>query len=79
LAALSHNSDLIYRALSAAIEPLGERGKRALFEDLESNGVNLKGTTLIDLRRGLQEVLGGESADLLIEQVLLWLDQLESK
>lgn len=69
---------LIRQALAASIEVLGERGSRALIEDLQRHGIFMDKLTLKKLMMGLRDVLGDEAADIIMQEVLIRLDEMYS-
>lgn len=72
------DSRYIRQAFERAISVLGDRAVGAIIEDLGYNGVSLNDPdlTLEKLAHGINLVIGGEGASLIIERVLLQLDEL---
>ena len=71
-------STLIRQALAASIEVLGERGSRALIEDLQRHGIFMDNLALEKLMMGLRDVLGDEAAEIIMQEVLVRLDKMYS-
>jgi hypothetical protein len=57
---------------------LGERGSRALIEDLQRRGIFMDNLALRKLMTGLREVLGDEAAEIIMQEVLIRLDEMYS-
>jgi hypothetical protein len=69
---------LIRQALAASIEVLGERGNRALIEDLQRRGIFMDNLALEKLMTGLRDVLGDEAAEIIMQEVIIRLDEMYS-
>ncbi|MGI0049225.1 MAG: hypothetical protein ACREAW_06760 [Nitrososphaera sp.] len=57
---------------------MGERGSRALIEDLQRRGIFLDNLALGKLMTGLKDVLGDEAAEIIMQEVLIRLDEMYS-
>jgi hypothetical protein len=57
---------------------LGERGNRALIEDLQRRGIFMDNLALEKLMKGLRYVLGDEAAEIIMQEVLVRLDEMYS-
>lgn len=71
---------VLRRAFLESIAILGERSSRALIEDLRRYRVFLydQSLSLENLARGLAELVGEETAELILERVIIKLDELHS-
>ena len=69
------------QAFLESIDILGKRTCRALIEDLQRYRVFLydQNLSLEHLARGLKELVGEQSAEMLLERVVIKLDELGSK
>ena len=71
-------SKLIRQAFADTISVLGEQGARALIEDLERQGIDINNLTLEKLAVGLRNMLGNETADIIMQEIILRLDKWHS-
>jgi len=71
-------SRILHKAFTKSTEVLGENAVGAIVEELARNGIFLNDSelTIEQLAHGINLVIGGEAAEIIIERILLKLDEL---
>jgi hypothetical protein len=73
--------NLLHKAFDLVFDRVGERTKRALIEDMHHQGIFLNDPelTFSKLKDAIRHAIGGEAAEIVIEQMMIKLEELHEK